>query len=116
VLKKDGGEIIWTDHVRNEVVLQRIKKEMNILHTLKRRKAHWISHILHRNCLQNHVIEGKIEGRTEVTRRQGRRRKQLLDDLEEKRGYYRLKDEALDRTVWRTGYGRDCGNVVRQTA
>jgi len=56
-----------------------------------------------------------IEERTEVTRRQGRRRKQLLDDLTEKRGYCRLKEEALDRTLWRTGYGRDCGAVVRQS-
>jgi hypothetical protein len=109
-------KIIWTDHVRNEEVLKRVKKERNILHTVKRRKTEWIGYILRRNCLQNHVIEGKIEGRTEVTRRQGRRRKQLLDELKEKRGYCRLKDETLDRTLWRNGYERDCGYVVRQTA
>jgi hypothetical protein len=49
----------------------------NVLHTVKRRKANWIGHILHRNCLINHVIEGKMEGRTEVT---GRKRKLLLDE------------------------------------
>ena len=38
-----------------------------------------------------------------MTGRRGRRRKQLLDDLQEKRGYCKLKDEALDCTVWRTG-------------
>ena len=45
----------------------------------------------------------------------GRRGKQLLDDLKEKTGYWKLKEEALDRTVWRTGLGRGCGPVVRQT-
>jgi hypothetical protein len=49
--------------VRNEEVLQ-IIKDRNILHTVKRRKANWIGNILHRNCLQNYVIEEKIEGRT----------------------------------------------------
>jgi hypothetical protein len=56
-----------------------------ILHTIKRRKCNWIGHILCRNCLLKHVIEGKLEGRIEMTGRRGRRRKQLLDDLKEKR-------------------------------
>jgi len=46
--------------------------------------------------------------------RWGRRRQKLLDDLEEKRGYWKLKEEALDRTVWRTGIGRGCGPVVKK--
>ena len=50
------------------------------------------------------------EGKTEVP---GRRGEQLLDDLKEKTGYWKLK-EAPDRTVWRTGFGRGCGPVVRQ--
>jgi hypothetical protein len=57
----------------------------NILHITKRRKANWIGHILRRNCLLKHVIEGKLDGRTEMTGRQGRRRKQILDDLKGKR-------------------------------
>ena len=28
--------------------------------------------------------------------------------------YWKLKEEAVDRTVWRTGCGRGCGPVVRQ--
>jgi hypothetical protein len=56
-------KISWTDHVRNEEVLHRVKEERNILHTIKRRKANWIGHILHRNSLLKHVIEGKLEGR-----------------------------------------------------
>jgi hypothetical protein len=46
----------------------------------------------------------------------GIRGKQLLDDLTERRRYCKLKEEALDRTGWRTGFGRGCGPVVRQTA
>jgi hypothetical protein len=54
-------KISWGDRVTNEE-LQRIKKEMNILHTIQRRKAEWIGHILLRNCLLRHVTEGKQEG------------------------------------------------------
>ena len=52
----------------------------------------------------------------EETGRRGRRHKQLLDDLKERRGYSHLKEEALDRTVWRAGFGRGFGPVVRQKA
>jgi hypothetical protein len=44
-----------------EVVVQRVKEERNILHKIKERKANWITHILHKNCLLKHIIEGKIE-------------------------------------------------------
>jgi hypothetical protein len=71
---------------------------------------------LRRNCLLRQVIEGKIKGGIEVTGRRGRRRRKLLDDLKEGRGYCHLKEEALDRTMWRAGFGRGFGPVVRQTA
>jgi hypothetical protein len=106
--------ISWTDRGRNEV-LHRAKEERKIPHTIKRRKANWIGHILRRNCFLKHVIEGKIDG-IEVTGRRGRRRKQLLDDLTDRIGYYKLKEEVLDRTVWRIRFGRGYGPVVRQTA
>jgi hypothetical protein len=48
------------------------------------------------------VIEEKLEGRTEMTGTQGRRRKQLLDDLKEKKRYWKLKEETPDRILWRT--------------
>jgi hypothetical protein len=51
-----------------------------------------------------------------MTARRGRRRKQLLDDLKEAEGCWELKEEALDRTLWRTRFGRGYGPVVRQTA
>jgi len=48
-----------------------------------------------------------------VTRRRGRRRKKVLDDLKDKRGYSHLKEEALDRTMRRNRFGRGVGPVVR---
>jgi hypothetical protein len=95
--------------------IQNWEEERNILHTIKGRKANWIGHILHRNCLLKHVTEGKLEGRIEMTGRRGRRSKQLLDDLKEKRRYWKLKEEALDCILWRTCFGRGYGPVVRQT-
>jgi len=86
------------------------------LYEINKRKANWIGHILHRNCLLQRVIEGKIKGGIEVIGRRGRRCKKLLDELKERRGYSHLKQEALDRTVWRAGFGRGFGSVVRQTA
>jgi hypothetical protein len=108
-------KISWTDRVRNEKVLHTVKEDRNILHTTKIRKANWIGHILHRNCLLKYVIEGKLEERIEMTGRRGRRHKQLLDDLKEKRRYCKLKEEALDRILWQTHFGRGYGPVVRQT-
>jgi hypothetical protein len=108
-------KISWTDRVRNGKVLYRVKEERNILHTIQRRKANWIGHILRRNCLLKHVIEGRLDGRIEMTGRRGRRSKQLLDDLKEERRYWKLKKEALYPTLWRTRFGRDYGPVVRQT-
>ena len=50
-----------------------------------------------------------------MTGRRGRRRRKLLDELKEKRGYSHLKEEALDRTMWRARFVRGFGPVVRQT-
>jgi hypothetical protein len=105
-------KISWTDHVRNEDVLIRVKEQRNILHEISKRKANWIGHILCRNCLLQRVTEGKIQGGMEVT---GRRRRKLLVDLTERRGYSHLKEEALDRTMWRARFGRGFGPDVLQT-
>ena len=66
-------------------VLLRVKEQRNVLHEIRKRKANLIGHILRRNCLLQRVTEGKIQGRIEVTGRQGGRRMKLLDDLKEKR-------------------------------
>ena len=72
-------KISWTDHLRNEEVLLRVNE-------IRKRKTNWIGHILRRNCLLQKVIEGKIKGQIEVTKRRGRRCKKLLDDLKDRRG------------------------------
>jgi len=105
-------KISWTDHVRNEEVLLRVNEQRNNLHEIRKRKANWIGHILLRNCLLQQVIEGKIKRQIEVTRRRGRRRKKLQDDLKDRRGYCQLKEEALDRTMWRNRFIKGLGPVV----
>ena len=80
---------------QNEESLHGVKEERNILHTVNRRKANWIGHILRGNCLLKHVIGGRIE----VTGRRARKHKQLLDYFKEKTGYRKLEEEALDRSV-----------------
>jgi hypothetical protein len=77
--------INWTDHVRNEEVLLRVKGQRNILHEISKRRANWIGHIWRSNCLLRQVIEGKIKGGVDVSGRRERRRRKLLDDLKERR-------------------------------
>jgi hypothetical protein len=92
--------------VRNEEVLLRLKGRRNILHEISKWKANWIGHISRRNFLLQQLIEGKVEARIEVTGRRGRRSRKLLDDIKERRGYSNLKEEALDRPIWRAHFGR----------
>jgi hypothetical protein len=98
--------------VRNKEVLFRVNELRNIRHELRKRKANWIGHTLRRNCLLKQVIDGKIKGQVEVTRRRGRRRKKLLDDLGDRRGYSHLKEEAIVRIKWRNRFGRGFGPVI----
>jgi len=98
--------------LRSKELLHSVTKERNILHTVIRRKAKWTGHILRRNCFLKHINERKVEGRIEVTGRRGRRRKQLLDDLKEMREFWKLEEEKLNRSLWRTGFGRDSGTTV----
>ena len=64
-------KISWTDRLKSEKVLQRSKKDRNILQTIKRKKANRICHILRRNCLLQAVIEEMIQ----ATERRGRKHK-----------------------------------------
>ena len=92
----------------SHVALPTYSYQFHVLYTCK------IGHILRRNCLLKQVIEGKIKGQIEVTRRRGRRCNKLLDDLKDRRRYCQLKEEALDRTMWRNRFGRCFGPVVWQ--
>ena len=111
VLEKDGEDQLERSCGDKEMLL-RVNEQRNILHEIRKRKSNWIGHILRRNCLLQQVIEGKIKLQIEVTRRRRRRRKKLLDDLKDRRGYCELKEEALDRTMWRNRFGRGFGPVV----
>jgi hypothetical protein len=110
VLEKDGEDQLDRSCEKQKVLL-RVSEQRNILHEIRKRKASWIGHFLSRNCLLKEVIEGKIQGQIEV-RRRGKRRKKLLDDRGDRRGYSQLEEEALDRIKWRNRFGRGCGPVV----
>jgi hypothetical protein len=97
--------------VKNEEVLRISKEERHVLITVKHTKSNWICHILHRNCLLRHVIEGKIDGK----KRRGGRRLQLLGDLQDERRHCNVQEETLDRTVRSSGFVSDCGHASRQT-
>jgi hypothetical protein len=56
-------EISWTNCVKNEYILHRVKEERNTICTIKRRKAKCIGHTLCNNCLHKHVIEGKMRNK-----------------------------------------------------
>jgi len=74
-------------------------------------KANWTDHVWHRNCLLNHVTERKLEGR-----RRGKRRRQLLDDLEDKRRYWKVREEISACSLCTTRFGRSHGVVTRLRA
>ena len=102
VLEKDGRDQL--DRSCEKWRSIRVKEQRNILHEISKRKTNWIGQILRRNCPLQRVIEGKIKGGIEATGRRGRRRRKLLDDLKERRGYYHLKEEDLDRTTQSDNY------------
>jgi hypothetical protein len=85
-----------------------------MLHEISKRKVNWFGHILRTICLIRQVIEGKIKGGREVTGRRGRRRRRLLDDFKERRGYSHLKEEALDPKMLKARFGKGFEHVVRR--
>jgi len=74
-------------------------------------KTTLFGHISLSNCLIKDVAQGKIKG----TKRGGRRSKQLLGDLREKKKHFDLKVEALDCSPCRTRFGRDYGPAATQS-
>jgi hypothetical protein len=71
-----------------------------------------IGYTLRRNSLLKHAIEGKIQGRIEMTGRRGRRGKQILDELKRNKVYRKLEKEALYRPLRRIHFGRGYRPVV----
>jgi hypothetical protein len=89
-------------------VLLRVNEQRNILHEIRK------GHILRRNCLLKQAIEGRINGEMKLTRRRRRRSKKVLDDLKDSTGYSHLKEETVDRTMWRNRFRGDFGPVIKQ--
>ena len=104
--RRSVGPIMWE--------MKKCYVRVNGQRNIRKWKANWIGHILRRNCLLKQVTEGKIEGEMEMTRRRGRRWRKLLDDLRDRRGYSHLKEEALDRTMWRNHFAGGFEPVIRQ--
>jgi hypothetical protein len=108
MLKKD-----WKDHLDRSCdrwSITRVKEGRKILHTRKRRIDNWIGNFLRGNFLLKSVNKGNMA----MTRRRGRKYKQLLDNLKEKRRYWKMIKEILDHTVRRTRFRIGYGPVVRQ--
>jgi hypothetical protein len=103
------GPIMW--EMKNYYLT--VRGQRNILHEITKGKTNWIGNILRRNW---QVIEGEMKGGIVVKGRRGRRRRKLLYELKERRGYAHRKEDVLDRTNWRARFGRGFGPVVIQTA
>jgi hypothetical protein len=97
-------KISWIDCVRNEVILHGVKGDIQY------KDGRLIGLVI--SCVG--IVFRKAIGMVR-SEGQGRRRKQPLDGLKETRGQWKLKEEALDRPVWRTGFRRGRGSVVRET-
>jgi len=86
-------------------ILHRVQEKTNIIRTVKWRKARCTFHVSSKNCLLKHVIIRK----SETTIRRGRRRRQLLDNFKERNRHWNSKGEVLDRSLWRSRFGRGFG-------
>ena len=91
--------------MRNEEVLLGVKEEKNILQSIKRGKANWIGHILLGNCLLNHFIEGKIEGRIKVIGKPGTRLQQSQKDIKDKERLLEIergnvRSHSAENSLW----------------
>jgi hypothetical protein len=110
VLEKDG----LTDRSCEKLISVKQSQGGKKYATYNKRKDNWIGRILLNNCFLKHAIQGKKVLRIAVTGRRGRRRKKFLNDIKGTQSYWKLKQEALDRTLWRMRFGRGYGPVVRQ--
>jgi len=96
-------------------VLHKVKEERNIICKMKRNNSNWIGHILRKNYLLRHGVEGELGEKKEETGRRVIRRKQQLDELKEMRRYWKMKEAVGDRTLSRPCFGKVYGLVARQT-
>ena len=102
----NNGKLLVREVYSTELKKYCVGGDRNAVHTITRRKTDCVGHILRRNCFLKHFTERRIERRIEVTGRQGRRRKQLLYDIKEKRIYWILNEEALEGILWNSVWKR----------
>ena len=102
-------KVKWTDHVRNEVVLERIGEEMSLWKILTRRRDRLVGHILRHPGLVNIALEGKIEGKNCRGRPRLDYVRQIINDVG-CRNYKEMKELAQVRKAWRAASNRsaDC--------
>jgi len=91
-------KISWKDKKSNAEILDLVQEDRKILSTIWSRKHKWMGHVLRHDGLLRDMLKGRMLGK----KTRGRRRIQLIDDLEEKKHYTDLKKAADDRSVWRT--------------
>jgi hypothetical protein len=91
-------------------------REISYVKYVNRRRNELVTFCVE-TAFYNGLLKEKYKGGIEVTGRQGRRHtcRKLLDDHKERRGYSHLKEEALDRTIWRVCFGRGFEPVIRHT-
>lgn len=87
----------WTEKMKNEDVLKKVKEKRRLLREIKKRKANWIGHRIREKGLFADVLEGLVEG----GRKRGRRRTKMTDDLKKGECYQDMKRRAHDRETWR---------------
>lgn len=73
--------IPWTDRITNDEVLNGMRKECEVINSIKKRKLQYLGHVMHgpRHALLQLIIQGKIEGRRNVCRRRVSWLKNLRD-------------------------------------
>ena len=107
-------KIIWTNRVKSRRYYRQSKSK-EIYYTTEKRTQNGIGHTMRMNCFLMHITEGKTKGKTEKKKRRWRRCQQLLDDLKEKRGYWKYIEEVPALNLWRTPFGKVYGRVLRWT-
>jgi hypothetical protein len=103
-------KITWADRVRNKEMLHRVKKKRNFLHTIKISKANWIDHILRMNCLYKTSKTRYWRKDRGKNRGNGKR----INKVWATTGYLKkIERKIIYRILWRTGFGRFYGPVVK---
>ena len=101
--------VSWTDRESNESMLKRVKWERCLLNTIRYRQLKFLSHIIHKGCLEHPVLSGKINGKKD----KGRPRIKYLENMNfwiGKQGHEKIDflQAAQDRRNWRTTLANVC--------